>query len=140
MKTQINPYLTFNGNCREAMTFYKHCLGGELTMQTVGESPMAKEWPASTHNSILHASLTNDNIVLMASDMMSEKEFVQSNTISLSLNCSTEEEIRRFFANFSDGAKINDPLADQFWGAIFGQLQDKFGIFWIFNFDKNQQN
>jgi PhnB protein len=39
--TQINSYLTFNGNCQEAMIFYQKCLGGELTFQTVGESPLS---------------------------------------------------------------------------------------------------
>lgn len=43
--TQINSYLTFNGNCREAMNFYKDCLGGELILQTIGESPLAYKMP-----------------------------------------------------------------------------------------------
>jgi PhnB protein len=44
--TQINSYLTFNGNCREAMNFYKDCLGGELNLQTIAESPLADKMPA----------------------------------------------------------------------------------------------
>ena len=56
--TQINSYLTFNGNCREAMTFYQECLGGELFMQTIGESPMAEQMPLPMKESILHATLT----------------------------------------------------------------------------------
>jgi PhnB protein len=54
---QMNAYLHFNGNCREAMTFYKECLGGELNMQAVGESPMAAQMPPQIHTNILHASL-----------------------------------------------------------------------------------
>lgn len=54
--TQINSYLTFNGNCREAMTFYQECLGGELFMQTIGESPMAEQMPLPMKESILHAT------------------------------------------------------------------------------------
>ena len=36
---KLNPYLNFNNQCREAMNFYKECLGGELFFQTVGELP-----------------------------------------------------------------------------------------------------
>ena len=43
--TQINAYLTFNGNCREAMNFYKEVLDGDLALQTIGESPMADKMP-----------------------------------------------------------------------------------------------
>ncbi len=62
--TQINAYITFNGNCSEAMTFYKKCLGGELTMQTVKESPMADQWPAEVQQNILHATLVKNDVML----------------------------------------------------------------------------
>jgi PhnB protein len=55
--TQINPYLHFDGNCREAMTFYRESLGGELALQAVGDSPMASQMPAEAQKKILHASL-----------------------------------------------------------------------------------
>ena len=56
--TQISAYLNFNGNCREAMTFYKNCLGGELSLQTVEGSPMEAGCPAGVKHQILHSSLT----------------------------------------------------------------------------------
>jgi len=59
---QINSYLNFNDNCREAMTFYKNCLGGELFLQTVGESPMAGVMPSDMKDAILHSSLTSEEI------------------------------------------------------------------------------
>ena len=136
--TQINAYLNFDGTCREAMTFYKECLGGELTLQTIEGSPFESQCPAAIKHQIMHATLTKGPLLLMGSDMVGPDGFQKGNNISLSLNCSTEEEINRFFTALSAGGKILEPLKDQFWGAIFGCVTDKFGIRWMLNFDKNQ--
>ena len=137
--TQINTYLTFSGNCRDAMTFYKECLGGELNFQTVGESPLSEKMPKQMKDSILHSTLTKGALVLMGSDMVSEKGLVKGNSVSLSLNCSSEVEIKNFYAKLSEGGSADHPLEDSFWGALFGDLTDKFGNHWLLNFDKNQK-
>ena len=134
--TQINAYLNFNGQCREAMTFYQQCLGGELVMQKISESPMAARMPSEMGAKILHSSLTNENIVLMASDMMGNN-IVKGNSIGLCMSCGSSEEINSFFNNLSAGGKIIEPLHQSFWGATFGVLTDKFGINWMFNYSKN---
>lgn len=133
---QINAYLNFNGQTREAMTFYKECLGGELVMQKISESPMAARVPSEMGAKILHSSLTKDNLVLMASDMMGHS-VVRGNSISLCVNCSSDEEINSYFDNLSKDGRIVEPLHQSFWGATFGSLTDKFGITWIFNHSKN---
>jgi PhnB protein len=138
--TQINSYLTFNGNCREAMTFYKDCLGGELNFQTIGESPLSDKMPKQMKDCILHGTLTNNGLVLMASDMVSEKGLVKGNAVSLSLNCSSEDEIKSCYAKLSAGGTANHPLENSFWGALFGDLTDKFGNHWILNFNKNSNH
>ncbi len=139
-KTQINSYLTFSGNCREAMTFYKDCLGGELSLQTIGESPIADKMPPQMKESILHADLTKEGLVLMASDMCDEKGLIKGNSVSLMLNCSSEEEIRTCYANLAKGGQATHPLENTFWGALFGSLTDKFGNHWLLNFDKGQKH
>ncbi len=142
--TQINAYVGFNGKCREAMTFYKECLGGELTFQTVAETPVAAQCPQGMQNNIMHSTLTKDSLLLMGTDMTGPDvtgpdRYIQGNNIALSLNCSSEEEINTFFSKLAEGGKITDPLKVQFWGAMFGVVKDKFGITWMFNYDKNQQ-
>jgi uncharacterized glyoxalase superfamily protein PhnB len=136
--TQINAYLTFNGNCKEAMSFYKECLGGELTIQTVGESPIAGQCPEAIQGQVMHASLMNNNLLLMASDMMSSAKCVHGNTIALSLNCSSENEIHSFFINLVEGGTIIEDVKLQFWGALFGVLKDKYGFTWMLHFDKSK--
>lgn len=136
--TQINAYLNFDGNCREAMSFYKECLGGELALQTVEGSPIEAQCPAGIKHHILHASLMKDTLILMGSDMQGPEGFVKGNTIALSLNCSSEKEIDTFFSNLSKHGKITHPLTESFWGATFGVLTDKYGIRWMLNYDKSQ--
>ena len=136
----INSYLTFNGNCREAMTFYKDCLGGELTFQTIGESPMSDKMLPQMKDSILHSTLINGGVIIMGSDMASENGIVKGNSVSLMLNCSSEEEIKICYEKLSAGGKADHPLEDTFWGALFGDLTDKFGNHWLLNYTRNLNN
>src|SRR5579872_4260587 len=135
--TQINAYINFSGNCREAMTFYNDCIGGELNMQTVEGSPLEKDCTEALQHHILHASLTKGALLLMGSDMEGPEGFIKGNNIALSLNCSSNEEIKRFFSNLSASGTVVHPLSEAFWGATFGVLTDKFGIRWMLNYDKN---
>jgi PhnB protein len=131
---QINTYLTFNGNCREAMNFYKECLGGVLHFQTVGESPLSNTMPAAMKNLILHATLVKDDLLLLASDMVGENGLIKGNAVSLMLNCNSEEEIKNYYQLLSAGGKQTHPLENSFWGALFGGLTDKFGNHWLLHF------
>ncbi|MCW3123731.1 MAG: glyoxalase [Flavipsychrobacter sp.] len=136
---QINTYLTFNGNCREAMSFYKACLGGELTLQTIGESPLADKMPAQMKDLILHSTLTKGSLLLLGSDMVGDNGLTVGNSVSLMLDCSSENEINELYAKLSAGGKADHPLENSFWGALFGDLTDKFGNHWLLHFDKNKQ-
>lgn len=132
--TQINAYLSFGGNCREAMTFYQHCFGGELELKTFEEAP-GDMMPGASQDQIMHAKLSNGGLLLMASDGLQEVP-VKGNLINLNINCSSEKEINSFFEKLSEGGNVTMPLADQFWGARFGMLIDKFGIAWMLNWEK----
>jgi PhnB protein len=118
---QIDSYLTFNGNCRE----------------TVGESPLSEKMPKQMKDCILHATLTKSTLILMGSDMVPPVGLVKGNAVSLSINCISEEEIKTFYKKLSKGGKADHPLEDTFWGALFGDLTDKFGNHWLLNYDKN---
>ena len=133
--TKLNSYLTFNGNCREAMNFYKYCLGGELSIQTIGESPLSGKMPAAMKESIVHAALIRDGVVIMASDMVCEKGLIRGNAVSLMLDCSNEEEIRTCYEKLAEGGQATHPLHISFWGALFGDLTDKYGNQWLLHFD-----
>jgi PhnB protein len=134
---QLNPYLSFTNNCREAMNFYKDSLGGELVLQTVGEMPeMAAQMPPEMKDNVLHSVLSSGDIVIMASDLNREKP-VEGNTVHLCIQCKTEDELNTFFSRLSKGGKITEPISDMPWGAKYGSLIDKFGKYWLFNCPKN---
>jgi len=133
--TQINSYLTFGGNCREAMTYYKKCFGGELELQTIGETQMAERMPKEMKECILHSTLTTAGFVLMGSDLTPETGLKKGNSVSLVLNCRSEADTRMYFDKLSDGGIVLHPLENTFWGALFGDLTDKFGNNWILNFN-----
>ncbi|MBT2563651.1 VOC family protein [Pedobacter sp. ISL-68] len=134
----INSYLTFNGNCREAMTFYQGCLGGELTFETIGESLIVDKMPNIMKRSIMHAVLAKDDLVIMATDMVEERGLIKGNSIAMMLNCNSEEEAQAFYRKLSAGGKASHPLQETFWGALFGDLTDRFGNNWLINYDKNK--
>jgi PhnB protein len=128
---RLNPYLQFNGNCREAMGFYRECLGGELQIQTFGESPMAEGMPAEMRDQVLHSALNSDAMVLMASDGMSGHQPHPGSAVILCINSDDAHEIKALFAKFAVGATITQPLVEEFFG-WYGALTDRYGINWMF--------
>jgi len=60
----LHPYLGFNGQARQALEFYRSCLGGTLDLMPVASSPVAAQIPAHMQDFILHGSLTNDLLTL----------------------------------------------------------------------------
>lgn len=137
--THINPYLRFNGNCREAMTFYQACLGGELALQTIGDSPLVNEMPADAHQNILHSTLVQESVSLMGSDMAGPEGLVHGTAVAMSITCSSEEEIRTIFSKLAAGGHITDPLDVKFWGGMFGVITDQFGNEWMLSYDKPKE-
>ncbi len=132
----INPYLVFDGKCQEAMHFYQQCLGGELHLQTVGESTLADQMPPEYKNAILHSSLSNKQWVIMASDMH-RSALNDGNSVHLCIVCHTEEELNTFFSRLSQGGEVISPIAEMPWQAKLGELRDRFGKFWVLHYDKN---
>lgn len=131
----LHPYLGFNGNCEEALNFYREALDGEIIqLGKYGEAPMPVD--DALKNKIIHGRLKFGNALLMASDMMNEKDVSQNSNISLSVDCETNEQLDKVFSKMSEGGKITMPLQQQFWGARFGMVTDKFGIHWMFNCEK----
>lgn len=129
MKPVLNPYLNFNGTTREAMKFYQSVLGGELTMQTFGETKMA-ETPKEK-DLIVHAALKSGGLSIMASDTHPKQPPKVGDNVHLSLTGNDKNKLTKIFNGLSKGGKVDMPLAQQFWGDTFGKLTDKFGVHWM---------
>ncbi|MTI29984.1 VOC family protein [Xanthovirga aplysinae] len=133
---KLNPYLTFDGVCREAMNFYKECLNGEIVyLQNFEDSPE----PISEVDKkrVMHAHLKFGENDLMASDSRTEDKMDTGNNIQLSVNLSNPKEMEKIFSRLSKGGEVHMPIQDTFWGAKFGMLKDKYGIHWMFNCELN---
>ena len=137
MATQLNPYLNFNGRCREAMTFYQQCLGGELVMQKIAESPMATQLSSEASANILRSTLTRNGVLLLMGSDIVGTQLQHGNSIALCLTCSSDEEISRIFTSLSAGGEVRLPLHQSFWGSTCAELTDKFGMLWMLTHTKN---
>lgn len=139
---QVNPYLTFNGNCEEAFNFYKSVFGGEFAhIQKFKDMPSETPLSEEVGNLIMHVSFPiSSETILMASD--TNEAFGHTATfgtnISISINTDSEDEATKLFNGLSAGGKVTMPLEKTFWGAYFGMFTDKFGIHWMVNYDYKQ--
>jgi PhnB protein len=132
--SKILAYVHFKNNCREAMTFYQECLGGELMLQAVKDSPMKDMFPPHLQDIILHADLTNGDLTLLGSEMPTDDQ--GGHTITLTLTCDTKAELFSKFDKLAAGGKIIHP-GETFFGGTMGDLVDKFGIRWgVFSAEK----
>ena len=127
----LNPYLTFNGDCAEAMNYYKNILGGELKTQRFGDVP--DQSTVETADLIMHSELMVDNIHIMASDTMPGQKVDYGNNITLNISLTDEAEQTRIYEALVAGGRVTMPLQNTFWGARFGMLVDKFGNSWMLN-------
>lgn len=133
MQSKLNPYISFEGNTREAMEFYQSVFGGDLTLTTFAEMGGAPE--GIDPNKIMHAILVATNgITIMAADSATGmRDFIAGTNISLSLSGDNEEELTSYFNKLADGGKVESPLKKEAWGDTFGMCIDKFGTFWMVN-------
>jgi PhnB protein len=123
----------FDGTCRDAVEFYKKCLGAQLDIMRFSDVP--GDFPPEAKDRIMHARLAKGFTILMASDTMPGKPHAHGDNFSISLDCESLEEIESLFKAFSEKGDVTMPLHDAFWGARFGMLKDQFGIHWMFNFE-----
>lgn len=132
--SQLSPYLNFNGNCEEAMTFYQSTLGGKLEISRFGDfaSPEMPV-PDEQKNSVMHATLNNDTLSFMASDGKPNEPVVFGDSVHLSIAGKDEAALTQFFTSLREGGTVTMPLEKQVWGDSFGMLTDKYGIHWMIN-------
>lgn len=129
MASKLNPYLTFNGNAKQAMEFYKSVFGGDLRMSTFGEFGATD---APNANNIMHAQLEAPNgFTLMASDTMPETPYQPGNTMTVSLSGEDAKELRAYWDKLAKSGQVTMPLEKQMWGDEFGMCTDQFGVPWM---------
>lgn len=135
---KLSTYLTFDGQAREALTFYQQVLGGTLEMMTFAQAPEAEHFPAEHRERIMHVCLTLDDYRLMASDTMPGMDcgsgtYEGIKGCSISLHPDSVAEGERLFAGLSAGGQVVMPMEKTFWAERFGMFTDRFGVSWMVN-------
>ena len=136
MTSRLNPYLSFNGDARDAMEFYRSVFGGELNVSTFGESGM----PAGPGaDKVMHAQLESPaGFTLMASDTPPGMNYSAPNgAISISLS-GDDQDLRGYWEKLTDGGTVMMPLEKQSWGDEFGMCVDRYGTPWMVNIGQPQ--
>jgi PhnB protein len=129
--SRLNPYLTFNGNARQAMEFYAGVFGGTLDVNTFGEYG-AEGSPDADR--IMHALLETDaGYTIMGSDVMGDMEYQPVAGASISLSGDDGDLLRGYWEKLSAGGTVTMPMEKQAWGDEFGMCVDKFGVPWMVN-------
>lgn len=131
------PFLLFNGNCAEAMTFYQSCLGGELTLIKLRDTPMKEQFPEEKHNRIIYAHLKNNQIDFSATDWMASPilEPKQGNTFSIYMTGETYDELKTVFDKLALGADRDNRTFIELKNlpmGLYAQFTDKYSVSWIF--------
>jgi len=137
--TKLTPYLLFDGKCREAMEFYRSCLGGELTLTAVKDSPAKDGMPAFQQDKVLNAHLSGRSLEISASDWLALNETpIHGNTVCLFLSGGSFGDLKTLFDKLSQGAEVTHPLKEVFFG-VYGALNDRFGVRWMFQTNKENR-
>jgi len=132
MSVVLNPYITFGGDAREAIEFYRSVFGGEVNIMTFGDMPGVPTEPDEA-DKVMHAMLTGDNgLVLMAADAPNGMDYQPFNG-SISLSGDDEATLRGYWDKLVEDGTIGEPLEKAPWGDTFGMCVDRFGVHWMVN-------
>ena len=130
---QMNPYLSFGGDCEAAFRFYERTLGAQVgSIFRYSGSPMSGDVPATWSDKVMHGSLTLGGQVLMGGDVAPDR-YEAPKGFSLSLQMKDAAEAERIFQELAEGGRVSMPLEKTFWAARFGALVDRFGVPWQVN-------
>ena len=132
---KFTPFLLFDGKCAEAMTFYRDCLGGELELTKLGDTPMKDQLPVEKHDRIIYAHVKSGDIEISGADWMASPDFnpVVGNTFGIFVTGKSYNDLKPVFDKLKDGDNNHhlQELQDVPFG-VYGQFYDKYETQWIF--------
>ncbi len=137
MTSKLNPYISLDGDARQALDFYHGIFGGKLDAQTFKEFGM--EVPPEDADKLMHGSLVADNgISIMVADTPNGMEYKPGTNVSMCLNGDDDSQLSSYFEQLSNGGNVTEPLVQAPWGDKFGMVTDKFGVRWMVNISGSQ--
>ena len=129
----FDVFITFNGNCKEAVEYYAEIFGQEMPkMMMFTDMPEAEGYEVKEEdkNKVCYTELKIGSNNIMFSDCDSSMDFIAGNNITLSIGSSDEEEIRNLYNKLKEDGQVIMELQETFWSKLYGMVQDKYGIMW----------
>jgi PhnB protein len=128
---QVQPYLSFEGRCEEAVEFYRTALDAEvLMMMRFRESPDQSMISPESADKVMHVAMRIGESIVMASDGRCTGQ-AGFNGISLSLTVSDDAQADRMFTALTNEGNVTMPLTKTFFSSKFGMVADRFGVHWM---------
>ena len=126
----LNTTISFQGNCDEALTFYKEALGAE-----VKEVVYLRDLPPDTGmdaslppNFVTHSEVLIFGTLITMTDGGTTP--ITGDYFTFTLTLDSVDEVTSAFNKLAEGGKVVEALAPQFWATLCGDVQDPFGIHW----------
>ncbi|WP_372424746.1 VOC family protein [Salinarimonas chemoclinalis] len=135
---RISANITFDGRAREAFSFYRDLLGGELVMLRYADLPDMGEVPERAKERLAHVQLRVGDQVLMGGDMHWSMPYAPPRSAWITLEVERAAEAKRLFAALAEGGEIGMPMAATSWSSAFGMTTDRFGAPWIVTADAQE--
>lgn len=129
---QLIPYLTFNGNCREALTFYAELFSGTVGNFMLWNAEAIEHIPGATTEHIMHGDIHINGQMIAGSDQFGEM-YEPAGNISLMLDIDDLSDAEAKFAALVEGGQVLMPFSETFWADGYGYCTDRFGIRWQIN-------
>ena len=130
---QLELFINFDGNCREAVEFYAKVFKSEVkNLMTYGQAPPSPEYPVSESDvdKVMYADVLIGGITVMFMDMPTGSPLFAGNNITPTLSMDNQEEVERIFNELKEDGEVYMELQKTFFSELFGMLKDKFGVIW----------
>jgi len=132
-KVQMEFFINFDGNCREAVEFYAKTFKSTVNnLMTYSQMPPSSSYmiPEADKDRVMYAGIQVGDIVMMFSDVPSGSKYIQGNNISLTYSTDNKDEVKRIFNELKEGGEVITELQQTFYSELFGMVKDKFGVIW----------
>ena len=128
---KVQAYLSFEGNCQEALKFYSELFDADIINRQTYEDKKI-DVPSSYRDKLQHAELKGKNVYFMAYDASPDTPLNSGNQMHMSIEASSKAEGKELFESLSEEGQVHHSYREREWG-YFGRCTDKFGIGWMVN-------
>ncbi|MCL2864216.1 MAG: VOC family protein [Lachnospiraceae bacterium] len=128
---QINPYVSFNGNCAEAVALYEKAFKIKAKVIQYKDAPKEVSRLAP-ENFIYHAQLRINDDIIVLQDVLPQYATQIGNNVMITLYVDEYDTVtaREIFRVLKEDGEIEGKAEQCLWTKCIGRLTDRFGVSW----------